>query len=214
MAYKRKKWIKSREKDFVKTEIRRKLGLTQAQLAGIFGISRSAVTMAESGRRSLHRPTHIRLLNCFIQFQQLESGKQSANRSLETRLVLNDEYKKILPDMKEREMDCRNRVKEIKMELEKMKEKARDAEHAIIVFTTAIKSIEEEELTDKNKKMLQGLNLFKQKAYFTLLTCWEPEQAKLQCKMEAIAGEAKALRSYRTKVIREHNPFKNKKLQR
>ncbi len=196
-------------KDRINTKIRKKLGVTQAQLASILGVSRSYVTLSESGRRNLDPSGSALLASIYLQFYELETGRQSAYRTLETKLFLNDEYKKILPKMKALEKDCRNKIKALKKEMEAMKERARDAEHAIIVFTTAINNIKEN--TDpgaKQERQITGLQLFKQKAYDRLLTCWEPEQAKLHGKIEAIAGEAKALRRYRIKVMREHNPFK------
>jgi len=209
MAYKHRKSIKTGKKDLINTEIRKKLGVTQAQLAAIFNVSRTYITLAESGKRNLHSSSNLLLTNIYLQFHELETGKQASYRSLETRLLLNAEYKKILPGMKTQEQDCRYKIKQLKKDMEKMKERARDTEHAIIVFTTAINNLQENDKPgNKNNMQVRGLNLLKQQAYDNLLTCWEPEQAKLHGKIEAMAGEARALRRYRIKVMKEHNPFK------
>jgi len=207
-----RKAIKSRKylkKDVILAEIRNKLGLSQAQLAAILGISRPFLALAESGKRTLQSSLNTLLINIYIQFHELETGSQASYRSLETRLFLNDEYRSVLPAMKLLEQDCRSRVKQLKKTMEAMKQRASDAEHAIIVFTTTIDKFRENNGTDE--KLIAGIKLLKQQAYDNLLTCWEPEQAKLHGKIEALAGEARALRRYRVKVMREHDPFKNKK---
>lgn len=200
---------KRRKKESNNTKIRKKLGMTQAELASILNVSNAFVSMVEAGKRGHNPHAGSLMAKMLLQFHELETGKQSGYRSLETMAFLNEEYRKVLPAMKLLEQDCRQRVKELKKEMEQLKERAIDAEHAIIVFTTAIHSLQENGKTgDKKEKQVEGLNLFKQKAYNNLLTCWEPEQAKLQGKIEAIAGEAKALRRYRVKVMREHDPMK------
>ncbi len=209
MPYKPKKRLNPGKKDSYNTKIRKKLGITQGQLASMFNHSRAYITMVESGKRNLRDASNSMLANIYLQFHELETGKQATYRSLETRLFLNDQYKKILPGMKALEQECRRKLKELKNDMAAMKERARDAENAIIVFTTAITHLQENGKNgDKTGLQLTGLGLLKQQAYDNLLTCWEPEQAKLHSKIEAIAGEAKALRRYRIKVIREHNPFK------
>src|SRR5205085_11400439 len=120
--------------DMLNTEIRRTLGMTQAQLAAVLNVSRPYITMVESKMRSLHSTSHILLANMYLQFYELETGKQASYRSLETRLFMNDEYKRILPSLKALEEECRRKVKELKKDLEKMKERARDCENSIIVF--------------------------------------------------------------------------------
>jgi len=216
MAKSSKKGPKLPEKDVINAEIRKKLGLTQAQLAAILGVSRAGLALSESGKRTLHSTAHILLLNMFLQFHELETGKQASYRSLETRLFLNDEYKKILPEMNRLEKDCRHKMKALKESMTTMKERARDTEHAIIVLTTVINNLQEnkEAGNQKKERMVTGLNLMKQKAYDNLLTCWEPEQAKLQCKIEAASGEARALRRYRLKVMKEHGPFRKEAMKK
>jgi transcriptional regulator with XRE-family HTH domain len=212
MANSRRNSLQSRRKDPINSEIRKKLGITQAQLASILGVSRPYITLAESKKRNLDSRSNLLLTNIYFQFHELETGKQVAYRTLEMKLFLNDEYKKKLPEMKALELDRRNKIKQLKKEMETMKEAARDAEHAIIVFTTVIQHfIDSDKKDNKTVMRITGMQLLKAQAYGRLLTCWEPEQAKLQARIEAIAGEAKALRRYRVKVMREHNPFKIKK---
>jgi transcriptional regulator with XRE-family HTH domain len=185
-------------------ETRKKLGITQAQLAAMLNVSRFHLAHTESGKRILNSDANLMLANIFIQFRELESGKKLYARSGETKLFLNDKYRKILPNMKVMEQECRRKIKQLKNDLAVMKERARDTEHAIIVFSTAVRNLEDKEMqNDKTRITINGLNLFKQQAYDNLLTCWEPEQAKLHGKIEAIAGEAKALRRYRVKLMRE-----------
>lgn len=191
------------------TEIRKKLGVSQMQLAGIFNHSRNYMSMVEAGKRDLRSEHNTMLLKMYLQFHELETGKQAAYRSLETRLFLNDAYKRILPGMQALENECRFKIKALQKKINAMKEQARNMEHAIIVFTTQINIIRESGKTETEKaRQITGLNLLKQQAYDKLLTCWEPEQARLDGKIEAIKGEARALRKYRLKVIKEHNPFK------
>lgn len=191
------------------TEIRKKLGMTQAQLAVMFGVSPAFMNMVEAGKRSLRQEHNTMLAEIYLQFHELETGAQLGYRSLETKLFLNDAYKRILPGMKQQEQDYRSRITEMKKELAAMKEQARDAEHAIIVFTTAIDKVRETGKKNQDTaRFMERLAFFKQQAYENLISSWEPQQAKLHSKIEAIAGEAKALRRYRTKVTREHNPFK------
>jgi transcriptional regulator with XRE-family HTH domain len=191
------------------TEIRKKLGISQLQLAGIFNHTKNYMSMVEAGKRDLRSGQNVLLLNMYTQFHELETGKQANDRSLETRLFLNDAYKNILPKMQMLEKECRLKIKELEKKMDAMKEQARNMEHAIIVFTTTINTIREGgEINAEKERQMRGLNLLKEQAYDNLLTCWEPEQAKLQGKIEAVAGEAKALRRYRIKVLKEHNPFK------
>jgi transcriptional regulator with XRE-family HTH domain len=203
------KHTKRIKKDIINSEIRKKLGITQSELASVFNVSSAYLSMVEAGKRNLHSDAGAFLAKIFLQLYELETGKQSSERSLETRLFLNEEYRKILPKMKTLEQNCRFKVKMLKKDMENMKERARDAEHAIIVFTTAIKNLKENDKpANKEDRQLAWLDYLKQKAYDNLLTCWEPEQAKLHGKIDAIAGEARSLRRYRVKVMREHDPFK------
>lgn len=212
MAFKGIKRGKSGKKSIINTATRVKLGLTQAQIAALFGVSRPYIALAEKKKRNLHSSVNTVLLNMFLHFHELETGSQSAIRSLETRAFMNAEYKKILPKMAVLEQEYRLKLNLLKEELKQMKENARNAEHSIIVFTKVINELrEQEKFSLQTQRQLKGLNLFKQQAYNKLLTCWEPEQAKLHGKIEAIAGEAKALRRYRVKVMREHNPLKSKR---
>lgn len=201
-----------RKKDILLTETRKKLGLTQIQMGSIFGLSRSFVGHVESKKRNYHSVVHAEILQFYIQFNELEKGTRPAQRSLETRLFLNAEYKKALPVMKKMEQDCREQVKQLEKKLKLMKEEARLAEHSIIVYTMAVNNRPtDDKATKKSMLKVESLTLAKEQAYIRLLTNWEPEQAKLQAKIEAITGEARALRRYRVKITNEHNPLKIKK---
>lgn len=199
--------LKKAENGSLLAEIREKLGLTQAEFAAILGTSRANFSLAEAGSRALSSASTILINEMYLQFRELASGSQADYRSLETRLFLNAEYKKLLPEMSRLEKDCRRRLKEMKDLLLQMKKRALETEHAIIVITTAIAKAEQH--TDsKQEKLVAGLKLFKQKVYNKLLTCWEPEQAKLHCRIEAAAGEARALRRYRLRLVKERKHIK------
>jgi DNA-binding XRE family transcriptional regulator len=198
--------------DHLFTEIRKKLGLTQEQAAAMLGISRSTVAHIETGRFSSSSEANIMLANMYIHFLELEEGKQPAGRSPEARLFLNAEYRELLPGIAKQEKDCRSKMIALKDQLAEMKERARDAEHAIIVFTKAISDVKNLDKQDaKTELKLTGLHYWKEQAYNRLFSCWEPAQAVLQARIKALAGEAEALRSYRLEVIREHDPFKKRK---
>lgn len=207
--------LKSYKKDHIILETRQKLGLTQVQFSSLFGLSPGYISLAESKKRYLSGKAGLLLVKMYLQFQELEKGIQADYRSLETRLYLNDIYKKQLPEMKDREKQCRLAMKELVKQREGMKQLASDKENAIIVFTTAIRDLTEKEANPdpagKTQKIIDGLQLFKQQAYEQLLYCWEPQQAKLQAKIEALAGEAKALKRFRLKIIKEQDPFKKGK---
>lgn len=209
----KKNRLKNIKKATLNSEVRRKLGVTQEQLALILGISRANVSLAELGTRFHGSESSLWLANMYMEFYELETGSRSAYRSLETRLFLNEAYRKVLPVMKTQEQDCRRRLKELKQELTALKQLARDSEHAIIVLTTAVGRLQEDgtALTKQQERQIAGINLLKQKAYDRLLTCWEPEQAKLQAKIEALTGEARALQRYRLGVEKTHKPVKKKK---
>ena len=200
MAY---KGVKIPKKDSISTELRKKIGITQAQLASILEVSRSYLAHFESGNRSLSTPSLLMMADMTLHFHELETGKQVFTRSPEIKQFLDSEYKKVLPAMATLERECRLKIKKLEKELALMKERARNAEHAIIVLNTAIHKLNGENPGRKTEWHLKGLAQFKQQVYDNLLTCWEPEQAKLHGKIEAIAGEAKALRRYRTKVMKE-----------
>lgn len=209
MAYHRKNHRKINRKDTIDSIIRKKMGLTQAQFAALSNSNRTQITHFESGKRSLDPTSSAMIVDIQLQFLELETGSLSNYRSLETNLFLNEAYKRALPEMTALEKECRRKIKELKKDLEEMKQKARDMEHTIIIFTRYVNKLQEQEKQDKKtEQQVIGFNLFKQQAYDLLLTCWEPEQAKLHGKIEALSGEAKALRRYRTKVVKEHNPFK------
>ena len=200
------------KKDLLNKEIRKKLGVTQVQLAIILNVSRASVAHIETGRLTGRSSTNTTLAKIFTEFRQLETGSGSAERSAETKLFLNQEYQKVLPRMNAREKDCRLKIKALKKEMKQMKERAIDAEHSIIVLTNAITHLKKQEKQDlKTELEIKGYQHLKEQAYARLLTCWEPEQATLHGRIEAIAGEAKALRRYRVKVMREHDPFEKKK---
>lgn len=199
---------KTRQKVLINSEIRKKLGITQEEFAAVLGLSRSQVALAETKRRDLNPKANTFLLQMYLQFHELETGSQSGYRSLETNLFLNEVYRKTLPEMRSKEKEYRSRIKQLSSELDSMKEAARNSEHAIIVFTTAVNKLEESDTQPGNSQVINGLKLFKQQAYDRLLSCWEPEQAKLQAKMEAAAAEARVLRRFRLKIIKAHNPFK------
>lgn len=205
-----RKYLKIVTKGATNVEMRKKLGITQTEFASIFGVSRPQISLVETGKRDMNFPIHELLTNMYLQFLKLENGEESASRSLETKLFLNDAYKKVLPEMKILELERRTKIKRMKKELEQMKARAREAANAIIVYTTAINNLKENPPSSVNlENLLTGLDLFKQRKYEDLISCWEPEQAKLHSKIEALAGEAKALRRYRIKVIREHDPLKD-----
>lgn len=209
MTFKGKNPRNKHKKSLTNTEIRKKLGVTQVQLAAMLKVSRAYVSLTELNIRSGNPAPNTTLSKIFFHFHELETGKQSAYRSLETKLLLNDEYKKILPKMKAVEMECRYKLAQLKGQLNKMKERARDAEHAIIVFTKAIDTLKEnDQPAEKTENEILGLNLLKEQAYTRLLACWEPEQAKLHARLEAVAGQARAFKRYRLKITRAHNPFK------
>ena len=105
MAYLDKKPSKKHGNEHFNTEIRNKLGVTQAQLAAILNVSRTYIALAETGRRTLHSRSNTLLTNIFLHFHELETGKQSSYRSIETNLFLNDEYKKVLPEMQRLEKE-------------------------------------------------------------------------------------------------------------
>lgn len=212
MAYKAKKTRNRHKKSLVDTQIRKKLGVTQSQLASMLNVSRAYVSLVELNIRNGNPTPNTTLANIFLHFHELETGKQLNYRTLETRLFLNNEYKKLLPKMEAMENSFRERVKRLKLQLEKMKERACDAEHAIIVYTAAVNNLAEKApASDKKNTEIYYLNLLKEKAYDKLMSCWEPVQAKLHARIESSAGKARALRRYRIKVVREHNPFKETK---
>jgi len=199
------KQLKSTDNNTIYGQIRKKLGLTQAELAAIFEMSRASISLFELNQRNINTMASTIFTNMFLQFHELETGIQAGYRSLETRLILNDVYKNKIPEMKAAEKDRRYQIQQLQKEMAVMKKMAMDAENAIIVYTSSIEQLYE---NDKAQEIIIGLQLFKQKAYDKLLTCWEPEQAKLQARIEALAGEARALRRFRLTIERDHNPFK------
>lgn len=190
-------------------EMRRKLGLNIEEMGALFGITRSYMSRIESMQRNLPSAYSVMLLEMQVQFIELENGAQVNYRSLETRLLLNNWYKEKIPGMLARERHCRLEKKRLMTEMDNMKATARDTENAIIVYSTVIhKLMETAPGTAGENRLLEGLNLYKSKAYERLRLCWEPEQAKLQAKIEALAGEAKALRRFRLNIIQQHQPIK------
>ena len=189
-------------------QTRQKLGISQEKFASIFGTSRGNISHLEWGRRTGDSRINTVIANLFIRFNELETGARPATHSVETKLFLNEDYKRVLPQMESLEKDCRFKIKELKKKLAAMQEKARNAEHSIIVLKAAINDLKEEGPGSvDNPTSITGLEHLIQDNYYKLLTCWEPEQAKLHAKIEALAGEARALRRYRVKVMREHDPF-------
>ena len=182
-------------------EARKKLGISQVHLAALLNVPRSNLALAETKRRSLPSASSTLLTNIYKHFLELEDGTLANYRSLETRLFLNEEYRKVLPAMTAMEKTCRYKLKLLKQDLKAMKEKAKDTEHAIIVLTRVADGLGD---SPANEKQVAWINLLKQQVYNRLLTCWEPEQAKLHIKIEMLAGEARALRSYRINVTRTH----------
>jgi transcriptional regulator with XRE-family HTH domain len=183
---------------------RKKLGISQSHLAALLNISRSNLALVETKRRNLPSAGSLILTNIYKHFHELENGTLANYRSLETRLFLNEEYRKILPKMKAMEKTCRQKMKILEQQLKTMKEKATNAEHAIIVLTHVANGSGNNPVDEKRSTWL---GLLKQQVYDRLLTCWEPEQAKLHIKIEMLAGEARALRRYRINVNKTHGPL-------
>ncbi len=196
-------------KDLMMTEIREKLGLSQAEFAAILGVSRPLLALVEAKERNLPQPASSMATKMSLLFFELENGSMANYRSLETRLLLNDLYKTEIPLMKAREKECRFKIKRLAEELEGMKQQARNAENAIIVYTTQLEAHREKEDKDAaTERQINGLNLFKQRAYDQLTGCWAPAQVSLHSKIEALRAEARILRRTRLMIMREHHPFK------
>jgi transcriptional regulator with XRE-family HTH domain len=180
-------------------EMREKMGHTQGHLAQMLKVSRSYLAMAELGRRSLPTASYIILARIYSDFNALETGALANYRSLETKLFVNHEYRKVLPAMELKERSCRQQAKQLKEKLADMKKRARDSENWIIVITRFIDEIKED---PSRSREVEWLQLLKGHSYDRLLTHGEPEQAKIHIKIEALNGEARALRRYRMKVKR------------
>lgn len=181
-------------------KIRTKIGLSQERFAQMLKVSRSFLAMAETGKRSLPVSSVLILGKMYRDFHALETGAMADYRSLETRLFVNEEYRKVLPLMQTNEKSCRQRAKQLKQDLAAMKQQATDCHNWIIVITRLIDEIKDD---PASKRDCEWLLLIKQQCYDRLLTCWEPEQAKVLINIEALTGEARALRKYRMKVKKE-----------
>ena len=181
-------------------QMREKIGLSQEHFALMLKVSRSQLSMAELGKRDLPGSAHLVLGKMHRDFDALEKGAMADYRSLETKLFINEEYRKVLPVMEQREKSCRVEVKKMKQELAGMKEQARDSENCIIIITRLIDEIKDDPASSRETGWLL---LMKQHCYERFLTCWEPEQARVHIKIESLAGEARALRRYRMKVKKE-----------
>ena len=78
MAFKVKKPHNSFKKDLLFTEIRKKLGITQVQLAAMLKVSRAYVSLVELKKRQGHSTPNTTLTTIFLRFHELETGKQAA----------------------------------------------------------------------------------------------------------------------------------------
>lgn len=202
----RGKWS---SRDLVIKGIREKLDISHGQFATILGVSRPLLTLAESKQRNLPQPASSMVTKMTVLFFELENGSRANYRSLETRLLLNDLYKTEIPFMKAREKECRLKIKRLAEELEGMKQRERNAEDAIIVYTSLLQALREQGETDAaTARQIEGLDLFKQRAYHQLTGCWAPAQVTLKVKIEALRAEARVLRRTRLMIMREHHPFK------
>jgi transcriptional regulator with XRE-family HTH domain len=188
-----------RKTDTFLKELRENMGYTQEHFAQMLKVSRSHMAMAEVGRRTLPGASYVILAKLFTDFDALEKGALANYRSLETKLFVNHEYRKVLPAMELKERSCRQQAKQLKEKLADMKKRARDSENWIIVITRFIDEIKQD---SSRGREVEWLHLLKGHSYDRLLTCWEPEQAKIHIKIEALVGEARALRRYRMKVKR------------
>src|SRR5207237_8565839 len=92
-------------------QARKKLGISQLHLAALLNVSRPNLALAETNRRRLPSASNIILTGIYKHFFELENGTLANYRSLETRLFLNEEYRKILPEMNAMEKRCRNNMK-------------------------------------------------------------------------------------------------------
>jgi DNA-binding XRE family transcriptional regulator len=209
MQKNRKSPGKQGSKDLIITGVREKLGISQGEFAAILGVSRTLMAMAEGKERNLPQPASSIVTKMAVLFFELEKGIKANYRSLETRLLLNDIYKTEIPLMKAREKECRLEVKRLAEELEGMRQREKNAENAIIVYTTILNELREKEDRDAGReRQIYGFELFKQRPYDQLTGCWAPAQVKLQAKIEALRAEARTLRRTRLTIMREHHPFK------
>lgn len=195
-----KAYIKRRkpQKDLLFADIRKKLGITQWQLAGMFGHSRNYITMVEAGKRQLHATHSTLLYHAYLQMRDLESGKQPARRSEATKSFIQAACKKAVPGIKAREEACLQQLKIAEEELAAMQQRARDAEHAIIVYTTLINNIKTQTNAGKNADLqLKTFSYLHDLAHKNLLRNCEAEQLELEVRIEMLKAEGKALRRWR-----------------
>jgi len=138
------------------TAIRKKLGLTQHQLAGLLQVSRSAINLYELGKRSLPVAAMIRLSQLEISFNQAQQQGKTAFREMKT--AASDENTLRLGALLQGKIQaCRDKVTVLQQQLDVMQQEHNRMAYLLIAMGTWQQEIHTTEPTAKSQLQIEIL---------------------------------------------------------
>lgn len=117
------------------TAIRKQLGLTQHQLAGLLQVSRSAVNLYELGKRSLPVAAMIRLAQLEISYNQAEQQGKTDFREMKTP-ASEENTRRLAALLQGKIQACRDRATVLQKQLDVMQQEHNKNAYLLIAMET------------------------------------------------------------------------------
>lgn len=130
------------------TAIRKQLGLTQHQLAGLLQVSRSAINLYELGKRSLPVAAMIRLAQLEISYNQAQQQGKTAFRVMKT-AASEENTRRLTALLQGKIQACRDKAALLQQQLDIMQQEHNRMAYLLIAMGTWHQQIHNTEPTAK-----------------------------------------------------------------
>jgi transcriptional regulator with XRE-family HTH domain len=168
--------------------LRKKLGLSQYDLAEYLGITRSQLNMAERGERGLNTASMLKISRMEIAITALNTGK----RRLPEQPAAEQEKENV-----DREQFCRDEAARLENIHARMTRKAALLGNYIALLQELIITVEQDATAAHERDWLEGQ---KSAATRRLLKCGETKRAAMEIKIAALKSEAGVRAVFRKKM--------------
>jgi len=138
------------------TAIRKQLGLTQHQLAGLLQVSRSAINLYELGKRSLPVAAMIRLSQLEISFNQAQQQGKTAFREMKT-ATSEENTRRLAALLQGKIQACRDKAALLQQQFDVMKQEHNKMAYQLIAMDTWLQQIHNTEPTAKLQLQIEIL---------------------------------------------------------
>ncbi len=129
-------------------DIRKKLGLTQHELAGLLQVSRSTINLYELGRRSLPVAAMIRLGQLEISYNQAQQQGKTAFREIKT-TAADENTRRLAALLQGKIQACRDKAALLQQQLDIMEQEHNRMAYQLIAMETWHQQIQNTEPTAK-----------------------------------------------------------------